>query len=429
MPLTNRPAEVPLTAPLSKVLRTVVPACAAIFIADLWIEHSIAFGLLYIIPVLLSPWGGSRRFTTGVATVCTLLTLISLWTPVAIAAEGAGPGISRQDLAIPFVNAAMAIFAIWVTANLSLFRVTVEKKLNTDRETVRTTLSSIADAVITTDENGRLTFMNRAAEELCGSSAHEVTGRPVEEVFRFKRERDVDTDSAAFEIPAAPNGALSTVLMTEGMEIPIDQSVAPIRDAEGRFRGRVLVFRNATERWKYEREIKRLAFRDPLTGLPNRASLWDRLGLEVAHARREGVLLALLFLDLDGFKEINDTLGHKAGDEVLCAAARLLRDSLREGDTVARLGGDEFTVLLPALAHADDAALVARKILAICEKPLLVPSAKSELRVRPSIGIAIFPTDAEDADTLLQRADEAMYRTKERGGSSWSFYSREVKAV
>lgn len=412
--------EQPRSSRPGRVLRTVVPACLAVFLADLWTPPNVAVGILYIIPVLISPWVGRRRFTLAVAGSCTLLVLVGLGLPVSRAAEGlAGATGSPGDLTRTVANAAMAVFAIWVTANLSLLRTAVERKLKDGRDTFATTLGSIADAVVTTDEEGAVTFVNQAAEELLGETRDALLGRPLDEVVDWLGERLPENDSAVFEGPPGLASQPWTLRRRDGIEIPIDQSIAPVHDAEGRFRGRVIVFRDMTERREHELAIRRLAYRDPLTGLPNRTSLWDRLGLEVAHARREGQLLALCFLDLDGFKAVNDTLGHRAGDDLLCEVARRLAGALREGDTVARLAGDEFTILLPGLSRGEDAARVADKLLDALEPPVRLGD--QELRVRASIGIAVFPQDAGDGEALLQRADEAMYASKERGGNTWTF--------
>ena len=157
-----------------------------------------------------------------------------------------------------------------------------------------------------------------------------------------------------------------------------------------------------------------LAYRDALTGLPNRASLADRLELELAHARRQKRGLALLFLDLDGFKAINDTRGHAAGDALLVGAAQHLTHALREGDTVARLGGDEFTAILPGIEDEQAARIVGEKLLRALERP--IEHEGELLRVRGSVGLALYPRDGADATSLLQQADAAMYRAKADGG-------------
>ncbi len=169
------------------------------------------------------------------------------------------------------------------------------------------------------------------------------------------------------------------------------------------------------------REIERLAFHDPLTDLPNRLLFMDRASVAFAHAKRSGSIAAVMFLDLDRFKIINDSLGHSIGDEVLRAVARRLREHLREGDTVARLGGDEFTMLMPELHHADDVMKIASKLVDVFHTPLLI--GEREIVLTASIGISIFPEDGTEPETLLKNSDAAMYRAKERGGDAFELYT------
>ncbi len=185
----------------------------------------------------------------------------------------------------------------------------------------------------------------------------------------------------------------------------------PVRDDAGNIRAGMAMAQDVTERRRAEDVIRWRAYHDVLTGLPNRALLRDRLDRVLAMAERSGELAALLFLDLDRFKHVNDTLGHVAGDRLLVAVAVRLTGCLRAEDTVARLGGDEFVVLLPSLRAAGDAADVARKILAVLSAPLLVEG--HEMSVTASVGMSLFPLDGHDAATLMETADAAMYRSKQ----------------
>ncbi len=387
------------------------PVCLLIFAIDLLHpELEVAVGVFYTIPLLLGPWLGGRRLVLGLAASCTLLAVGALLGSLSIG--DVDP--ERRRLAILLGNEALVVFAIWITANLGLFRMEVEARLQASRELLATTLGSIGDGVIATDDEGRVSFLNAAAEELTGWTGEEALGRSLEEVFRLGGDDFPASDSAAREGPSPIGGGARLLRARQGEEHPVEARSTPVRDQEGRPQGRVLVFRDVAERQEYESAIRRLAFRDVLTGLPNRASLWDRLGLELAHARREGRLLGLLYLDLDDFKRVNDTRGHRAGDALLRGVAARLRASLREGDTVARIGGDEFTVLLPGLKRSEDAAVVCRKILERLREPI---EAGDRAQGAPaSIGIAIFPRDAGDPDGLLHAADQAMYAAKQRGG-------------
>ncbi|HUP47145.1 MAG TPA: EAL domain-containing protein [Thermoanaerobaculia bacterium] len=179
-------------------------------------------------------------------------------------------------------------------------------------------------------------------------------------------------------------------------------------------------------RRRYDGEVERLAFHDALTDLPNRLLFFDRAAVAFAQARRASGSVAIVFLDLDRFKLVNDSLGHAAGDEVLRTVARRLRDHLREGDTVARFGGDEFTMVMP-LRHSADVVKVASKLLDVLHMPLSIGS--REVAVTASLGISTYPDDdGGDPQTLLRNADAAMYRAKQAGGDNFQLYTREMNA-
>ncbi|HEX5338267.1 MAG TPA: EAL domain-containing protein, partial [Gallionella sp.] len=196
------------------------------------------------------------------------------------------------------------------------------------------------------------------------------------------------------------------------------------RDAAGNIVRVLGVGRDITELNEQRKRIYRMAFYDPLTSLPNRALLNDRLHQMLADAARHGQQAAVLMLDLDRFKAVNDTLGHSAGDRLLCDAAKRLADGLRACDTVARLGGDEFAILLSEVRSYDDLGSVASKILESFNAPILLE--EKELFVSCSIGIAVYPTDSKDADSLLQQADSAMYFAKRSGRNTFRFYSKDL---
>jgi diguanylate cyclase (GGDEF)-like protein/PAS domain S-box-containing protein len=182
-----------------------------------------------------------------------------------------------------------------------------------------------------------------------------------------------------------------------------------------------------TERKRAEERIRSLAYHDTLTGLPNRLLFADRLGLAVAQAHRLSQRLAVLFLDLDGFKLINDSLGHTLGDRLLEVVAERIQGALREGDTVARLGGDEFTLLLPGVTRAEDAPKVAEKVLEALRQP--IPIDGRELYVTGSVGISLYPDDGNDPETLVRNADAAMYRAKDRGRDTYQLYAAAMNAT
>jgi diguanylate cyclase (GGDEF)-like protein/PAS domain S-box-containing protein len=186
----------------------------------------------------------------------------------------------------------------------------------------------------------------------------------------------------------------------------------------------VAIVRDITERKKAEMMIRQMAYHDSLTGLPNRALFEDRLTMALAQARRAHEMLAVMFLDLDRFKLVNDTLGHSAGDSLLRIVGEELTDLLREGDTVARVGGDEFTLLLPGITTTADAVEVANRILARLKEPKRIGD--REFRVTTSIGITVYPIDGDDAGSLLRNADTAMYRAKDRGRDNYQLFTSQM---
>jgi diguanylate cyclase (GGDEF)-like protein len=265
-------------------------------------------------------------------------------------------------------------------------------------------VETMRDAVLVADAHGHVVDLNPAAVQLLGRRAGELVGCPVAGLL----------SDVARPIGYPDAGVYDVQVSTSAGERDMELAVAPLEDARGATAGRVLVFRDVTERRELERELRRLAYTDRLTELPNRALLHDRLDQALVMAKRRNTSVAVLFLDLDRFKIINDSLGHEIGDEVLVTVARRLRRCLRAEDTLARLGGDEFAVLLPEIANRRDIYRVTDKCLSALSGPELI--GRHELTVNASIGVAVFPQDGEDVQQLLRSADAAMYRAKARGG-------------
>ena len=305
----------------------------------------------------------------------------------------------------------------------------VEEALFREKERAEVTLQCIGDAVICTDRWEKISFLNPVAEAMTGWRMKEAAGRPVSEVFRIL---DTDTGLAAENPMAIGVGggrrallpANSALQRRDGSEIFIEDSLAPIHDREGLVCGSVLVFRDVTAMRALVAQIAHSAEHDPLTGLPNRLLLNDRLGQAIARAHRDSSLVAVLFLDLDGFKDINDTLGHAVGDQLLQSVAKRLESCVRAPDTVSRQGGDEFVVLLHEVQHPDDAAIAASRLLSAVARTHII--GQRELHITASIGASIYPDDGLDAETLIQNADTAMYQAKATGRRSCRFFAPEM---
>lgn len=292
-------------------------------------------------------------------------------------------------------------------------------------ELAQRTLDAIGDAIVGTNLLGEVTYLNGVAESLLGWPLAEAMGRPITEVMRM-------VDAASREEIAnplllamtqnkpgdlAPNAVL---LRRDGRETAIEDRAAPIRNHEGTAIGGVLVLHDVTTARTLALKQSYSIQYDALTDLPTRILLNDRLRQAMSRALRGRQKLALLYLDLDHFKEINDSLGHAFGDGLLKSVAGRLIGCVRGSDTVCRRGGDEFVVLLAEVAHAQDAGQTADKIIAALNEPHRVDG--HDLRVTASIGIGIYPDDGLDAETLMRHADLAMYAAKADGGNGYRFF-------
>jgi diguanylate cyclase (GGDEF)-like protein len=203
-------------------------------------------------------------------------------------------------------------------------------------------------------------------------------------------------------------------------------NAAPLRDAGGKVYGAVGAFIDITARRNMEEQIRRMAHFDSLTNLPNRILLMDRLEQALAISQRNHSKTSVIFMDLDHFKKINDSLGHHVGDMLLQQVAERIRGALREVDTVSRLGGDEFVMVLPELRHTEDATTIADKLLRALDEDFFISGEK--LRISTSLGISIYPDHASDAGTLIRIADKAMYHAKQAGRNTYRFYDEAMKA-
>lgn len=308
----------------------------------------------------------------------------------------------------------------------------IELELYKERSRADIALNSISDAVICTDILGNVDYLNIAGERLTGWSRQDACGRPIAEVFHIINGETRKLQRNPVELVLRndePMGlAADTVLVRkDGSEAAIEDSASPIHDFNGRLTGVVIVFHDVTATQAMTMKMAHLAQHDFLTNLPNRVLLNDRIERAIQSAKRRDAQLALLFLDLDNFKQINDSLGHATGDRLLQSVALRLVNCVRSSDTVSRQGGDEFVILFAEDKHKMNAAMIAEKILAALTLPHEV--ALRELHVTGSIGISVYPADGQDAETLIKAADTAMYIAKQKGRNSYQFFSSDMNVL
>jgi diguanylate cyclase (GGDEF)-like protein/PAS domain S-box-containing protein len=310
----------------------------------------------------------------------------------------------------------------------------MEEALFEAKERAEVTLNCIGDGVACTDLAGNITFLNLVAETMTGWPLREAAGRPMAEVLQI-------LDAASGEpIPNPMDMAIRQdqpihlpsnciLVRRDGFETPVEDTVAPIHNREGQVTGAVIVFRDVREARALALQVTHTAEHDFLTGLPNRMLLNDRVGQAIVMALRHTKKVVVLFLDLDGFKHINDSLGHPVGDKLLQSVANRLVKCVSLTDTVSRQGGDEFVVLLSEVDRAEDAAIAARRMLQAVAGAYSI--GQHDLHITTSIGVSVYPDDGLDAETLIKNADTAMYQAKENGRQSYKFFkpAMNVRAV
>jgi diguanylate cyclase (GGDEF)-like protein/PAS domain S-box-containing protein len=310
-----------------------------------------------------------------------------------------------------------------------LERAAIAEALFIEKERAQVTLNSIGDAVISTDASGDVTYLNQVAEAMTGWTCNEALGRPFSDVFQIINSKNpghpLNPMIIAMQLDRTVGVAEGSVLVRrDGIEAAIEDSAAPIHDRRGHVTGAVMVFHDVTQARAMSLRMSYLAHHDYLTDLPNRLLLNDRLAQAIAAARRKQQQLAVLFVDVDRFKHINDSLGHAIGDKLLLSVARRLADNVRVSDTVSRQGGDEFLILLSSITRAEDAARSANKILSALSKPHHVE--EHDLQITVSIGIGVYPDDGTEAETLVKNADIAMLRAKENGRNNYQFFRPDM---
>jgi diguanylate cyclase (GGDEF)-like protein/PAS domain S-box-containing protein len=295
-------------------------------------------------------------------------------------------------------------------------------------------LKSAGEGIFGLDLHGNVTFVNPAASHMTGWNTQDLLGRPMHNLLHHTK-----PDGAPYPSEECPIYAAFTTGTThsrddevfwrkDGTSFPVEYTSTPIFK-DGEIVGAVVTFRNITERRALEQQLHHQAFHDPLSGLPNRALFLNRLEHALTRANRRGTKVAVLFVDLDNFKVVNDSLGHKAGDQLLAAVAERLKACLRPEDTAARLGGDEFTILVEDIASVGEVVQIVDRIADILRPPFALE--EQEVFATVSIGIALNSTAQEHASDLLRHADLAMYQAKHRGKARYEVFehSMDAKAV
>ncbi len=300
-----------------------------------------------------------------------------------------------------------------------------ERDLRETNQFASEIIENAGEGIVVYDRDLCYLVWNHFMEELTGLTAEDVLGRKATELFPHLREQQVDElirRALGGETVAAPD--VNYYVPGTARAGWVSSVYRPHLDAGGEIAGVIGLIRDITERKQAEQQIEYQAYHDALTGLANRRLFQEHLSLALALAGRRNSLVAVLFLDLDHFKQINDTLGHSTGDALLQVVASRVKNCVREGDTVARVGGDEFTIVLQDVKKKEDAAVVAQKVIRTIADPVELNGHR--LYVTTSVGITTFPDDGDDAETLLKNADNAMYRAKAAGRNTYQMSTHEL---
>jgi len=333
--------------------------------------------------------------------------------------------LSAETSAFPLQNESGEIIGFRGINRDVTERAQMIKALSESEERYRTILAAIEEGYYEVDLAGSFTFVNNATCRQLGYSKEELIGMnylayiPKEEAKGIYKawNKVYRTGKPLKSFPF-------TCIRKDGTQVFLESSVSPLRNNEGRIIGFRSISRDVTEHKQFEQRLAEMATHDPLTGLPNRILLSDRFTIALALSRRTRNKLAVLMLDLDRFKAVNDSMGHDVGDQLLKAVGKRLESTMRKSDTVARIGGDEFIVVLPQIPQANEAAKLAQRILDEFREPFVFDDRR--LRVTTSIGVAVCPEDGKDIESLLKNADTAMYWAKEQGRDIYKFYDGEA---
>nr|WP_315249615.1 EAL domain-containing protein [uncultured Duganella sp.] len=332
----------------------------------------------------------------------------------------------RPALLLPTYSALMKVASFDMGLALDTYIQASRQQLRDSEARFRAAFGQAAVGLAQLSAEGRWLRVNRKLQDIVGYSEEELRGMHLSDLVAPE-----DWHIDAPLLRALADGELETsarekrYLRKDGRQVWVKTTVTNMQP-DGSAATLVAVIEDISQRKQFEEELMHLARHDALTGLANRTLLLDRVAQAIAQARRSGNQVAMLFLDLDRFKTINDSLGHDAGDRVVVEVGRRLKHAVRDADTVARFGGDEFIVLLPELPNEDIAAGLAQKILNALFEPMLIQG--HELAPACSVGISLYPRDGADGKTLLKNADAALYQAKAMGRGNYQFYSEEMNA-
>lgn len=315
------------------------------------------------------------------------------------------------------------------SAEIDLLRVNDELETRVEERTsaikkLSGAIQQTDDIVVISDPNGVAEYVNPAFEKVTGYSSEEVVGNKLDLI-----KSDLHEDGFyenLWETIAAGNSFRDVFINRKknGDIYYEEKTISPIKDEKGKIQNFVSTGKDISDQIEIQEKLHHMATHDALTNLPNRMMITDRLQHAIQLAERSKSKIAVIFIDLDRFKQVNDSLGHPAGDSLLKIVATKLETNLRKGDTLGRLGGDEFTVLMEGVSHIEDISVVLQKMLDSTSEPVLIGG--YEIISSASMGITIYPDDATDVDTLLKNADVAMYRAKSQGGNSFQFYTLDM---
>ncbi|MYN26489.1 putative bifunctional diguanylate cyclase/phosphodiesterase [Duganella levis] len=365
-----------------------------------------------------------------------------VWHALSVACDRTPVVILAPDTGLPQAQEAVRLGAVTyiVTASTSrellrriLQSVVVATRFSqspaTDHRQDGLVLESIADAVISTDEWGRVSYCNLAGRRLLGLEMAQLLGRPINELMRLQDPKShIEMEHPALQTLAS--GAVvriapgSILIRPDGSELMIEDATAPIHDRCGRVCGVVMVFHDMTNARELQAQVDHLAWHDFLTGLPNRFAAQRHLNRILKEAEADRLPLAVMYLDLDKFKLVNDTLGHAAGDALLVSVAARLRGCFRVVDLISRQGGDEFVVLMAPGSDRADATQAAQRISAAVALPHQLDG--EPIHIGCSIGIAVYPGDGDSGDVLLRHADTALHAAKAAGRNVWRFFNQDL---